>query len=149
MVRVKDELRTFGKAQITAQVATVADFVLSYVLAEWAGIYYVAASFLGALAGGAINCALNYRWVFETKGLGKRGVAARYLTVWCGSVGLNTLGTYVLTELSGQHFILAKAAVAIVVAVVWNYQLQRRWVYRKKDTASQYNQKEQISRNEL
>jgi putative flippase GtrA len=129
MGRIKRELWLFSKAQASAMVATLVDFSLSFVLAEAAGIYYVAASFLGALTGGIVNCATNYRWVFRPQGAKKRYVASKYLIVWCGSIALNTAGTYVLTELSQQYFMLAKAAVAVVVAVLWNYQLQRRWVY--------------------
>ena len=51
--------------------------------------------------------------------------------MWCGSIGLNTLGTYALTELSQRHFIIAKAVVAVIVGVLWNYQLQRRFVYKE------------------
>lgn len=130
MGRVRHELWLFCKAQLTAQLATLCDFAVSLLLAEVAGIYYVAASFFGALTGGVVNCAMNYRWVFDdTRELKKRRVARRYLTVWSGSIALNTLGTFALTELSGQHFILAKAVVAVLVALLWNYQLQRRWVY--------------------
>ena len=128
---MKHELWTFCKAQFSAQVATLCDFSLSFLLAEVAGVYYVVASFLGALVGGVANCAMNYRWVFDAKRLKKLRVARRYFVVWSGSITFNTLGTYALTELSGRHFMLAKAAVAVVVAVAWNYQLQRRWVYER------------------
>jgi len=130
MGRIKRELMTFGKAQVSAQVATLADFTLSFILAEMASVYYVLASFLGALTGGIINCAMNYRWVFHAQGLKKKYVAMKYLIVWSGSIVLNTVGTYALTELSGQYFIYAKAIAAVLVAVLWNYQMQRSWVYR-------------------
>ena len=129
MGRIKREIRTFAKAQVTAQVATLIDFALSLVLAEGLGMWYVTASFLGALSGGISNCAMNYRWVFPADGLGKKGVAARYFLVWAGSLLLNTGGTWLLTELSGRHFIWAKIVVAVLVAVLWNYQLQRRYVF--------------------
>ena len=131
MGRVTHEIWTFCKAQLTAQVATLADFALSFLLAEVAGIYYVVATFLGAVCGGIVNCYMNYRWVFDAVGLRRRNIARKYLLVWCGSIGLNTLGTYALTELSQRHFIIAKAVVAVIVGVLWNYQLQRRFVYKE------------------
>jgi len=130
MSGLKKEFWTFFKAQLTAQIATLADFSLSLLLAEWAGLYYVTSSFLGALSGGMVNCAMNYRWVFKPEGLKKKSVASKYLLVWCGSIVLNTLGTYALTELSGEYFIYSKTVAAITVAVLWNYQLQRFFVYR-------------------
>lgn len=131
MGRVKSEFWMFSKAQLTAQVATLADFAMSLLLAEAVGLYYVWSSFLGAVTGGIVNCMLNYRWVFHAQGLSKKSVAAKYFMVWSGSIALNTLGTYALTELSGQYFIIAKALVAVTVGVLWNYQLQRLFVYKE------------------
>ena len=134
MGKVKREIRMFAKAQITAQVATLIDFSLSLLLAEGLGLWYVTASFLGALSGGISNCAMNYRWVFHSKGLKKGSVAMKYMMVWTGSIMLNTLGTYLLTELSSQYFIFSKMVVAVCVAIFWNYQLQRLYVYKSKKT---------------
>lgn len=131
MGRIRHELWIFCKAQLTAQIATLADFVLSYLLAEVAGLYYVAATFLGAVTGGVVNCYMNYRWVFDTADQRRRSMASKYLMVWCGSIILNTVGTFALTELSRLHFIYAKAMVAAVVGLLWNYQLQRRFVYKE------------------
>ena len=132
MGKIKREIQTFAKAQVTAQVATLIDFALSLLLAEGLGMWYVTASFLGALAGGISNCAMNYRWVFHSKGLKKGSVAWKYMIVWIGSIVLNTMGTYALTELSSQYFMFAKMVVAILVAIFWNYQLQRLFVYKAK-----------------
>lgn len=132
MGRIKREIRTFAKAQVTAQVATLIDFALSLVLAEGLGMWYVTASFLGALSGGISNCAMNYRWVFNAEELKKGSVAWKYMIVWTGSIVLNTLGTYALTELSSQYFMFAKVVVAVIVAIFWNYQLQRLFVYKTK-----------------
>jgi len=130
MGKIKHELWTFCKAQISAQVATLIDFVVSVLLAELVGIWYLYATFLGAISGGISNCIMNYRWVFDNEGLKKKKVAYKYAIVWTGSIILNTLGTYVLTELSSQYFIFSKAIVSILVAVFWNYQLQRLFVYK-------------------
>lgn len=127
---LKRELLMFSKAQMTALMATVADFGISLFLVEIIGLYYVWATFLGALSGGVINCSVNYSWVFHAQGQSKGWVALKYLLVWCGSIGLNICGTYILTEWSGSYFMFAKIFVAVCVAVLWNYQLQRRFVYQ-------------------
>lgn len=132
MGSISSELTTFGKAQLTAQVATLTDFTLSYVLAEWCGLWYLCATFLGNVSGGVVNCAMNYRWVFNAEELKKGSVAWKYMIVWTGSIVLNTLGTYALTELSSQYFMFAKVVVAVFVAIFWNYQLQRLFVYKTK-----------------
>lgn len=126
------ELLVFAKAQASAQLATLVDYGLSLLLAEVFGVYYVVATVIGAFTGGLVNCIVNYRWVFGADGQKKKYVAAKYLMVWIGSILLNTLGTYLLTEYSGQHFIITRAIVSIGVAVLWNYQLQRLFVYRNR-----------------
>ena len=112
--------------------ATLTDFGVPILLYELFGMWYVAASFIGAVSGGIVNCLLNYRWVFGSDGQKKRYVALKYLLVWIGSILLNTGGTFALTELSGHYFVIAKAIVSVAVALLWNYQMQRFFVYRNK-----------------
>ena len=128
--QVKRELWMFSIAQLSAQVATFADYALSFLLAEVLGLWYLTATGIGAVVGGIINCAVNGRWVFGIDGQKKRSVILKYLFVWIGSIWLNVAGTYWLTEFTGQYFIFAKAVVGITVALLWNYQLQRMFVYR-------------------
>lgn len=133
MENVRHELWTFCKAQCSAQMATLIDFVITVFLSELIGLWYVAATYLGAIGGGVANCVINYRWVFDnTCLLSRKSVAWRYLFVWCGSIVLNTSGTYLLTEVSGRHFILAKILVAVIIGIGWNYRLQRTFVYKPR-----------------
>ncbi len=129
-MRVRHEIWLFCKAQATAYVASVVDFAVSLILAEAAGVWYLYSTFCGAVSGGVVNCVMNYRWVFDAEGLKKKAVAVKYFMVWTGSILLNTLGTYALTEWSGKYFIYAKIVVALLVGFLWNYQLQRLFVYR-------------------
>ena len=126
---MRNAVTTFCKAQFSAWIATCVDFSVSLVLARVCGLWYAYATFLGAVSGGVTNCFINYRWVFHALGMKKKYVALRYLLVWIGSIALNTYGTYALTEASGMNFVLSKAIVAVAVAVIWNYQMQRVFVF--------------------
>lgn len=119
-------------AQCSALVATCFDFLLTIVLARFAYMWYAYATLLGAIFGGIVNCCINYRWVFHAFGLKKKYIALRYLIVWMGSIALNTWGTYRLTEWLGINFVAVKAIVAVAVAVLWNYQMQRYFVFKKQ-----------------
>lgn len=130
MDNLKKAILTFGKAQFSAWFASAIDFLLTILLAKVCGLWYAYATFIGSLAGGIVNCIINYKWVFHANGAKKSSVAIKYFIVWTGSILLNTLGTYFLTELSGIDFIFVKAAVSFVVAVIWNYQLQRIFVFK-------------------
>ncbi|EJW97105.1 membrane protein containing GtrA-like protein domain protein [gut metagenome] len=137
----------FLKAQLSAQLASLADFVVTILLVKLLAVYYLYATFLGSVIGGIVNCVINYKWVFHADDCKKKYVAFKYVFVWGGSILLNTWGTFALTEwLSGQLFIqnllgiyvqnlfiISKVLVALLVAVFWNYQLQRRFVYRNYD----------------
>lgn len=147
MGKLKSELRLFSKAQLSAMTATLTDFTVSLLGATLLGGWYVWSSLAGATAGGVVNCVVNYRWVFCSQHQKKKYVAVKYALVWMGSIALNTLCTYALTELTRQHFILAKAVVSVAVALLWNYQLQKCFVYQNRHIVERIKKK--MNRNEL
>lgn len=138
------EVWVFFKAQVSAQLASVVDFFVTILLATFFHIFYLYATFLGSVAGGVVNCFINYRWVFHAEDCKKLHVALKYILVWGGSIALNTWGTFILTEwwtdmswlnkVLGPYvdnvFIVAKGIVAVLVGFFWNYHLQRIFVYR-------------------
>lgn len=136
MGKIKSELWTFGKAELTASVASVVDFGLAFFLSDILGIYYGLANALGVVSGGITNCCLNYRYVFGSSQLGKKGVAWRYFVVWALSWALNSGGTIALTELINSHehlnihYMIPKSVVAFLVAVLVNYPGQRKFVFK-------------------
>lgn len=141
------EIWTFCKAQVTAQIASLVDFSMSAFLYYVCGFWYMFSTFTGAVCGGIVNCAINYQWAFQAQGQNKRHVAFKYFLVWSGSIMLNTLGTYLLTEWWGEddYFVIAKAAVSLMVGFLWNYQMQRFFVYREVN----FPKKKNKTNNEL
>ena len=121
---------TFGKAESSAILASAADFGLTIFLVRALGVWYARASFFGALMGGIVNCYVNYRWVFDKQKQRKPFIALKYLFVWSFSILFNTAGTWFFTVLSGMNFIIVKAIVAVIVAILWNFQMQRVFVFR-------------------
>ena len=121
---------TFGKAESSAILASAADFGLTIFLVRALGVWYARASFFGALMGGIVNCYVNYRWVFDKQKQRKPFIALNYFFVWSFSILFNTAGTWFFTVLSGMNFIIVKAVVAIIVAILWNFQMQRVFVFR-------------------
>ena len=137
----RHSLFMFLRAQLSAQFATLADFILTYVCFEWLGIYYVLATSIGAITGGIINCVINYKWAFATKDCQFKWVFFKYILVWVGSFLLNVGGVYLLVELlkhhtylweraSGFYLIIAKIIVSVLVSVGWNYVLHRYFVFQ-------------------
>lgn len=52
---MKTQLLTFCKAEASAVVASAADFAVTLILAELLGLWYVCATFIGAVTGGVVN----------------------------------------------------------------------------------------------
>lgn len=138
-------VKQFGMAQMSSLVSTACDFLVTaavFALTE----HVVGSTAAGAVMGGAVNCAINYRWTFSGTTRTKRGVMWRYSLVWLGSVALNTTGTewgVKLTHLlwaalgdglgrSLTTVLAVKAVVALTTAVAWNFTMQKYYVYRKK-----------------
>lgn len=141
------ELWLFVKAQLSAQVASLVDFLVTIFLATICGMFYLYATFIGSVFGGFVNCFVNYRWVFTNAHCKKSQVAIKYILVWIGSILLNTWGTFFLTEwmtgmrwvndLLGKYvdnvFIIPKIIVSLLVGIFWNYYLQRVFVFQNKN----------------
>lgn len=137
MGKIKKELLTFGKAELTASVASVVDFGLAFILSDVVGIYYGLANALGVMSGGITNCCLNYRYVFGDSNRKKKSVAWRYFIIWTISWVLNSGGTIAVTELLNSHehinihYMIPKCVVAFLVAVFINYPGQRKFVFNQ------------------
>lgn len=137
----KQGLFVFLRAQLSAQFATLVDFLLTFVCFRWFGLYYLLATSIGSIAGGVINCIINYKWTFATKDCSFKWVFFKYILVWIGSFVLNVGGVYLLVELLQDHthlwerassfyLMVVKIIVAVIIAVGWNYMLHRHFVFK-------------------
>lgn len=129
---VKKELFTFSKAQGSALISTVCDYLMRFLLNIIIGFSYINATFFGALTGGFVNCCINYRFVFSGNDARKRDVAWRYLIIWTGSVVFNTAGTGFFKEVFGIKAYFSMLLTSAIVAICWNYMMQRLFVFRSK-----------------
>lgn len=123
---------TFIKAQFSAIVSTIADFLLTLFLTEL-GIWYLLSSLTGTISGGCINFSLGRYWVFKARNHKKIAQAKRYVIIWIGSLVLNTLGIYVFTDLLQIHYILSKILISVIVGVFYNFYFQKSYVYRTQN----------------
>ncbi len=129
-LNLKKNFILFVKAQGSAIVGTLVDFTFAIVLTKICLLFYLYANMIGAMCGGITNCIINYKYVFEDAHQRKCHIAVKYFIVWLGSNLLNSYGTFALTELSRVYFLYPKIIVSVIVAVFWNYQLQKYFVYK-------------------
>jgi putative flippase GtrA len=89
----------------------------------------VAGTAWGAAAGALTNFALGRHWIFEAHERAWAPQALRYAAVSAASLGLNAAGEYLLAVRLGVAYIAARALTAVVVSLVWNLPMQRRFVF--------------------
>ncbi|NDV69061.1 GtrA family protein [Dysgonomonas sp. 25] len=143
-INSKNGFFTFLRAQFSSQVSSQVDFLTSILCVNVFGIYYGLSTLLGNVAGGLLNCFINYKWTFKAKGLYVPHVLIKFILVWFGSIFLNTQGTILFTEFVMKWiplesmpnlfienvFLIPKIVVSIIVGLVWNYNMQRIFVYK-------------------
>jgi len=133
--------KIFAKAQGAAAAGTAVDFLVTILCTEALAIWYVISTALGSVAGAVTNFTMGRYWVFQSTENKVQTQALRYALVSAGSLILNTAGVYALTEFIHRQlrdgevykhdYIIAKVIVAIVVAVTYNFILQKNFVFKK------------------
>lgn len=150
----------FMRAQVASQIASITDFSTTIIAHYVFQIFYVYASFLGSVCGGIVNCFVNYKFTFRSKDVQKHHIAIKYSLVWIGSIGLNTYGTYLGTELLKEFpplqnllghfvddvFVGVKALVSLIVGFLWNYNMQRFFVYKNLNLKKSANRLKKLNR---
>lgn len=130
----------FLRAQLSAQFATLADYVLTYACFRWFGLHYLLSTAIGTTSGGLINCLINYKWAFNTQTCRFKWVLFKYALVWTGSFSLNVGGLYLLIEFlkantslweqhSSFYLMISKVVISFLVSIGWNYLLHRYFVF--------------------
>lgn len=128
---------TFTKAQGVSLLATGVDFLVTFLLFRWVdatpGTTSAIVTFCGAtgtLCGGVTHFMISRTWVFNAQEKKWTGQLNRYVLVWIGNLVLNASGLYLLTRYTACNHMLAKIVIAIIVAVCYNYVLQKRFVFK-------------------
>jgi len=121
---------TFLKAQTTALIASLVDFIVTIVCVELLGVWYGAASATGNIAGAIVHFTVSRKWVFDSTQRNVRLQIGKYVCVWAGYVLLNMLLVVLMTTYLNLQYIIAKVIVSVVLSVSYNYTLQKRFIFK-------------------
>jgi putative flippase GtrA len=121
---------TLGRHQVGAVVATAVDFAVMITAVERLGLSPVAGTAIGASAGAVTNFLLGRAWVFRRHSGHWAAQGSRYALVAGASAGWNSLGEHVLHDVAGLQYVVARVLVSFVVSLLWNFPMQRRFVFR-------------------
>lgn len=123
-------INTFLKANVASLVASGCDFCFAVLLRELFGVDAVLANISGTVLGGVINFTICRYWAFNAANKSIAGQGARYFITWGGNLLLNALGSYLLIDYAGIDYRIAKLITALIVALTYNYPLQKKYVFK-------------------
>lgn len=126
-------MKTFLKANVASLTASFCDYLVTIILKQYLELDAVLASILGTVFGGIVNFLIGRHWVFKADDRPALQQGLRYLLAWIGNLILNALGVYLLIRLGGVHYIIAKVATSLTVAIAYNYPVQKKFVFKKID----------------
>lgn len=118
-----------GRHQVASVVATLVDFSVMILAVSVIGFSPVVGTVLGATCGAVTNFTMGRHWTFEATHAPAAGQALRYAMVSGASLALNAVGEHVVAGILGVQYIVARAGVALTVSLLWNYPLQRFFVF--------------------
>lgn len=125
------ETGRFVRSNVSSIVATGLTWLV-VIVATAAGVHYLVAAAMGALAGAVTDFSMKRHWAF---GRDEKDTAtvegARYLTVSAGSLGWNLLVSYALVDGLGLYPTTGVIVASVVVGIAWNYPLHRLFVFRE------------------
>ncbi|MBC3542390.1 GtrA family protein [Rufibacter sediminis] len=127
---------TFLKAQAASVGATIVDFLVTVLAVEVFGSWYVMAAVLGTASGGVAHFSLSREWVFQAEDSSVVSQAIKYFIIWSGSLFLNAAGVFLITHHTGISYIISKVITSLVVGMGYNYQMQKKFVFRKNTTST-------------
>lgn len=134
---------TFLRSSVSSQIASWIDLGVGFVFFALIHLYPWLATAIGAVCGGIVNCAINYRFTFHASDVPVKAVAVKYAMIWFGSLVLNVYGTQILFEVLSRldflenmgfkpngYYAAARLSVSLIVSIFWNFLMQKNFVYR-------------------
>ena len=123
-------MKTFLKANVASLIASFCDFSLTFLLVQYLHADPFLAIVSGTVFGGIINFVISRHWVFKAHNSKFSAQGKRYFIVWIGNLILNASGSFVLVKLLNVQYIMVKVIVSFIVAITYNYPIQKRYVFK-------------------
>lgn len=129
MTKLLGQVAKFG---IVGVVATVLDFLILYILADFIGLHYLTAAALAFVAATLFNYAASMRYVFTSRfgEAEKRQELLLFVTLSVIGLGLNQVLMWLFVDQVALHYLVAKIA-ATVFVMAWNFISRKIWLEDK------------------
>lgn len=128
----KSSLLIFFKAQASAFIGGIVDYIVMILCTEWFGIYYPISILLSGMIGAVVNFSINRHWTYQSLDKKLRSQLLRFLLVVIGSIVLKSAGTYFFTTWLRIDYKIGRVITDLIVSLGFNYTLQTYWVFKKR-----------------
>ncbi|MGV3686385.1 MAG: GtrA family protein [Daejeonella sp.] len=125
---------TFAKAQVSAFIGGVSDYLLMIALTELAAIHYAGSIIISGILGAVINFSINKYWAFTSQNSDRTPIGKdllRFAFVVAGSVLLKSAGTYLVSSVLNLDYRFSRLFVELIVSYGFNYLLLKYWVFKQ------------------
>lgn len=126
----------FIKAQASAFVGGVADYLIMIACTELLGIHYSISIIIAGILGAVVNFSINRKWTYHAEDGKINRQLIKFIVVVLGSVALKSSGTYALTTWLNIDYKITRLLVDLIVSLGFNYTLQTYWVFYRKNKAT-------------
>ena len=123
-------MKTFIKVNAASLSASCCDYLVTIILVNFIKIDPLAGGISGTVAGGIVSFLMGRYWVFKDNKAAISLQGKRYLIVWIGNLMLNSFLLYLFIRILKIQYLIAKIVTSILVAMLYNYHLQKRYVFK-------------------
>src|SRR5690606_860793 len=129
--KIRDFFFSFGKAQISAFLGGLFDFIIYTIGIQVLGFTTYISNIVSGSLGAVVNFTINRYWTFESTKVPVGRQLAKFVVVVIGSIFLKSIGIFFLVDYLSLNPYYAKIIVEILVSLGFNFLMQKYWVFRK------------------
>lgn len=126
---------TFLKAQASAFVGGLVDYVVMIICTEVIGVHYPFSILISGSIGAVVNFTINRKWTFQAENGDLKYQVPKFIIMVAGSILLKSSGTYLITNWLNINYKIGRIITDLIVSLGFNYTLQNYWVFRKEEVS--------------
>jgi putative flippase GtrA len=126
---------TFLKAQASAFVGGLVDYLVMITCTEIFGVHYPFSILISGSIGAIVNFSINRKWTFHAENGNLKYQVPRFIIMVIGSIFLKSGGTYLITNWLNINYKISRVITDLIVSLGFNYTLQNYWVFRKEEVS--------------
>lgn len=129
---LRDFVFSFGKAQLSAFIGGLFDFLVYTLGIQIVGLSAYLANIVSGSLGAVVNFSINRYWTFQSTEVSLVRQLRKFVVVVVGSISLKSAGIYILVDQFNLNAYYSKLAVEALVSLGFNFLLQKYWVFKNR-----------------